>query len=197
MDNFRSEEIAEPGNASNNASPTRIILKEIVQILVLSGFFFVLIDTFIGRVRVDNISMIPTLVPGEFLMVDKFAYRSGNFQRGDIVVFHAPPEPGVDYIKRLIGIPGDRITILNGDVSVNGVILKEAYLAEQVTYSGEWTVPADSLFVLGDNRNRSSDSHEWGFVPIKEVVGKALAIYWPFTELRILSHPEIASASSN
>jgi signal peptidase I len=196
LDNFRSEEISESVGKTNTPSPLKLILTEVIQIVVLAGFFFILIDTFIGRVRVENISMLPTLVEGEFLMVDKFAYRSGNFQHGDIIVFHAPYEPGADYIKRLIGLPGDTITVMNGEVKVNGIVLKEPYLAETVTYKGTWTVPPNSLFVLGDNRNLSSDSHEWGFISTKSVVGKALAIYWPFTKLRLLTHPDIVSASS-
>jgi signal peptidase I len=197
LENFRSEPIPEQVEKTKAASPLRLILIEILQIVALSGFFFILIDTFIGRVRVENISMLPTLVEGEFLMVDKFAYRTGNFVRGDIIVFHAPSEPGTDYIKRLIGIPGDQITVQGAKVTVNGIILREPYLAEPVTYEGTWTVPPDSLFVLGDNRNQSSDSHEWGFIPYESVVGKALVIYWPFTEFKILSHPNIAAAASN
>lgn len=195
MENFRSEEIPEQAGKSDSVS-LRGVLIEFAQIIALSGFFFLLIDTFIGRMRVENISMEPTLVQGEFIMVDKFAYKSGNFERGDIIVFHAPNEPGADYIKRLIGIPGDDIIIEASSVKVNGVTLKEPYLAEPVTYTGSWTVPPNSLFVLGDNRNKSSDSHEWGYIPFESVVGKALMIYWPFSEVKILTHPQIAAASA-
>lgn len=196
MQNFRSEEIPEQPTQIDNGSSLKVILKEIIQIVVLSGFFFILIDTFIGRMRVENISMLPTLVEGEFIMVDKFAYRSDHFERGDIIVFHAPNEPGTDYIKRLIGVPGDTIVAKDSHISVNGVVLTEPYLAEPVEYTGTWTVPSNSLFVLGDNRNLSSDSHEWGFILKESVVGKALMIYWPFNEMRVLSHPNIVSAAT-
>ncbi len=197
MEKFRSEEIPEQTGKSDAPISLRKILIEFVQIIALSGFFFLLIDTFIGRMRVENISMEPTLVQGEFIMVDKFAYRSGNYQHGDIIVFHAPNEPGADYIKRLIGIPGDQIVVEGNSVTVNGVTLKEPYLAEPITYSGSWTVPPGSLFVLGDNRNKSSDSHEWGYIPMDSVVGKALMIYWPFTKAKLLTHPNIAAAAAN
>lgn len=197
MEKFRSEEIPEQTEKKEGGASLRSIVIEFVQIIALSGFFFLLIDTFIGRMRVENISMEPTLVQGEFIMVDKFAYRSGNFQRGDIIVFHAPNEPGADYVKRLIGVPGDQIIIEGNNVTVNGIALKEPYIAEPITYSGSWMVPSDSLFVLGDNRNKSSDSHEWGFIPMESVVGKAIMIYWPFTKAQILTHPNIAAASAN
>jgi signal peptidase I len=197
LEKFRSEEIPEQAGKSDAPVSLRKILIEFVQIIALSGFFFLLIDTFIGRMRVENISMEPTLVQGEFIMVDKFAYRSGNYQHGDIIVFHAPNEPGADYIKRLIGIPGDQIVVDGNSVTVNGVTLKEPYLAEPITYTGSWTVPPGSLFVLGDNRNKSSDSHEWGFIPMDSVVGKAIMIYWPFTKAKLLTHPNIAAAAAN
>lgn len=190
MDNFRSEEITESLNKENETTSFRRYLIELVQIVLLSVFFFIVIDTFIGRVRVENISMEPTLQPGEFIMVNKFAYRSGNYQRGDIIIFHAPPNPKVDYIKRLIGLPGDEILIINGKVSVNETLLEEPYISAPPKYSGSWTVPEKSIFVLGDNRNSSEDSHEWGFVPYDSIVGRALVIYWPFNEFRILDHPK-------
>lgn len=190
MDNFRSEEIPETLGKAVEVFSLRLFLIELVQIILLSGFFFIVIDTFIGRVRVENISMEPTLQPGEFIMVNKYAYRSDNYQRGDIIIFHAPPNPKVDYIKRLIGLPGDQILVINGKVSVNGTLLDEPYISAPPTYSGSWTVPEKSIFVLGDNRNSSEDSHEWGFVPYDSIVGRALVIYWPFTKFRILDHPK-------
>lgn len=148
-----------------------------------------------ARVRVENISMQPTLHQGEFLLVYKLAYKDSLPRTGDIIVFHAPPAPGEDFIKRVIGAPGDRVLVQNGQVYVNDVLLNEDYIASVPTYDGQWDVPADSLFVLGDNRNSSSDSHVWGFVPLKNVVGKALFIYWPTSEARLLQHTNIVTAS--
>ena len=94
-------------------------------------------------------------------------------------------------IKRVMGLPGDHIVIGNGKVSVNGQTLNEPYTAAAPDYSGEWQVPNGCLFVLGDNRNDSSDSHVWGFLPIQNVIGKALLIYWPPTEWAMVDHIKI------
>ena len=162
-------------------------LLEILQTLALALVLYFLIDFFIARVRVENISMVPTLQPGEFVIVNKMAYRMGEPERGDIVVFHYSPQE--DYIKRVIGLPGDQVEIKNGQVWVNGYLLHEAYISAPPEYEGSWEVPEGSLFVLGDNRNQSSDSHRWGFVRLDSVVGEALVIYWPLSEAKILSQP--------
>jgi signal peptidase I len=148
-----------------------------------------------ARVRVENVSMQPTLHQGEFLLVNKMAYKNSVPRTGDIIIFHAPPEPGEDFIKRVIGAPGDRVLIKQGRVFVNDIQLVEDYIADVPIYNGQWDVPPDKLFVLGDNRNSSSDSHVWGFVPMENVVGKALLIYWPISEARIFQHSNTVSAS--
>ena len=160
---------------------------EIFQMVVVTFLLYFAIDAFIDRVQVESISMLDTVKPGELLMVWKQAYRNEeNFQYGDIVVFHAPNEPGEDYIKRLIGLPGDTVTVADQKVFVNGEILNEPYIKEPPYYSGSWEVPAGYLFVLGDNRNMSGDSHEWGFLPIENVFGRAFFIYWPVFEIGTL-----------
>jgi len=169
---------------------------EIFQTVVLALILYFLIDSVVARVRVENISMLPTLESGEFLLVNKLAYRNGDFQHGDIIVFHYPQNPQDDYIKRIIGLSGDTVTITQEEVYVNGNKMDEAYIAESPVYDGEWIVPPDYIFVLGDNRNQSSDSHSWGFVPIDDVVGKAIVIYWPLDELKILSSPAIVNAAN-
>jgi len=169
---------------------------EILQTLIMAIILYFLIDTVVGRVRVENISMQPTLHEGEFVLVNKLAYRLGDYQRGDIVVFHYPRNPEEDYIKRIIGLPGDTVSVGNGQVSVNGQVLDEPYIAAPPEYTSSWTVPVGQLFVLGDNRNQSSDSHSWGFVPDANVVGRALIIYWPLEELRILNEVPGVSAAN-
>ncbi|MBI9044542.1 MAG: signal peptidase I [Anaerolineaceae bacterium] len=159
---------------------------ETLQTILLAVILYFIIDTAFARVRVDNISMIPTLKPGEFLLVNKLSYRFGDLQRGDIIVFHAPVNPSEDYIKRTIGLPGETIRVEDGQVYVNDVAISEPYLKKAIAYEGSWEVPEDTVFVLGDNRNQSSDSHSWGFVPQENVVGKALVIYWPFNEVTVL-----------
>lgn len=170
---------------------------EILQTLLMAVILYFLIDTVVGRVRVENISMQPTLHEGQFLLVNKLAYRIGDFQRGDIVVFHYPRNPSEDYIKRVIGLPGDIVTIENGQVMVNSNILNEPYISAPPDYANTWQVPEGQIFVLGDNRNQSSDSHSWGYVPTDYVVGKAMIVYWPLDELKILNQtPGVSAANS-
>ncbi|MEN6436865.1 MAG: signal peptidase I [Anaerolineaceae bacterium] len=172
----------------------RKLLIESIQTLVLALILYFAIDSVIARVQVENISMLPTLHEGEFIMVNRLAYKNGNYQRGDIVIFHNPINPREDFIKRLIGIPGDQIDIQNGQVSVNGVVLKEDYIAESVNYQGQWKVPDGYLFVLGDNRNQSYDSHSWGYLPQENIMGKAIVIYWPPKDMQIIQHIPIGLA---
>ncbi len=170
-------------------------LIDIVETIVMALVMFVIINALTSRVRVENISMEPTLNPGQLILVSKLAYKLGDPQHGDVVIFHAPNNPGEDYIKRIIGVPGDLVDVADGQVKVNGVVLNEPYISAAPRYNGSWTIPEDSLFVLGDNRNSSSDSHAWGYVPLDEVIGKALFVYWPFSEIKGLVHPDIVTAS--
>jgi len=164
---------------------------DIVETLVLAVVLFLGINAVSARVRVDGFSMIPTLQDGEFVLVSKLNYQFGKPERGDIIVFHYPMDPEQELIKRVIGLPGDTIGVQNGKVSVNGQVLDEPYIAATPAYSGEWQVPDDQLFVLGDNRNDSSDSHSWGFLPFEKVVGKAVVIYWPPPFWEIIRHAKI------
>jgi signal peptidase I len=168
-------------------SPIMGFLWEIFQTLALALLLYFLVDTFIARARVENISMLPNLRPGEFLLVNKYAYRWGDLQRGDIIVFHYPLDPGIDYVKRLIGVPGDDVRMQNGQLSVNGQLVKETYIPIPASYSGEWKVPPKMIFALGDNRNQSSDSHLWGFVPQSDLVGKAIVVYFPLDQIKLLN----------
>jgi signal peptidase I len=171
-------------------------LWEVVQTLIMAVILYFLIDTVVGRVRVENISMQPTLHEGQFILVNKMAYRLGDFQRGDVIVFHYPRNPEEDYIKRVIGLPGDDVMISDGQVVVNGQVLDEPYIASPPQYNNSWMVPEGQVFVLGDNRNQSSDSHSWGYVPAENVVGKALVIYWPLDDLKILNQvPKVNAAN--
>jgi signal peptidase I len=170
-------------------------LLETLQTIILAIVLYFLIDTVIARVRVENISMLPTLQPGEFILVDKISFHFKEAEYGDIVVFHFPQNPREDYIKRVIGLPGDHVRIANEKIYINEYEITEAYLAAQPAYEGEWTVPEEAYFVLGDNRNQSSDSHSWGFVPKENVIGKALIVYWPFDELKLLTQPDVVFAA--
>jgi signal peptidase I len=166
-------------------------LLDIIETLALAGILFLGINAVSARVRVDGFSMIPTLEDGEFVLVSKVNYRFGNVERGDIIVFHFPLDPEQELIKRVIGLPGDKISVQNGAVSVNGQVLSEPYIAAAPAYSGDWIVPDGQLFVLGDNRNDSSDSHSWGYLPFEKVVGKAVVIYWPPPVWEVIRHAKI------
>ncbi len=172
---------------SPERSKTRSAVIEILQTLLLAVALYFIIDAVVARVRVENISMEPTLQPGEFILVNKLAYRLGSMKTGDVVVFHHSPSE--DYIKRLIGLPGETVRIAGGRVFVNGRELIEPYISEPPAYSGEWIVPEGHVFVLGDNRNQSSDSHSWGYVPVDTIVGKALVVYWPLNQLQVINSP--------
>ena len=123
--------------------------------------------------------------------MSKLNYKFGAVQRGDIIVFHFPMDPKQELIKRVIGLPGDHISVNSGNVTVNGQVLNEPYIAAAPTYAGEWDVPAGQLFVLGDNRNDSSDSHAWGLLPSENLVGKAVVIYWPPPLWKVIQHKQL------
>jgi signal peptidase I len=165
-------------------------LVEILQTLLLALVLYFAIDAVFARVRVINISMQPTFYEGDVILVNKLAYKLGSMHTGDVIIFHNPNFLEEDYIKRLIGKPGDIVKAEGGIIFVNGYPLDEPYIAQKPNYSGNWVVPDDAVFVLGDNRNSSSDSHSWGFVPVKDLVGKALVVYWPLTAIKIITHPD-------
>jgi signal peptidase I len=190
LDNLNPNPFEEPRKSS---SLKRALsgLFEVLQMLVMALVLYFIIDAAIARVRVFNISMEPTLVQGEILMVNKLQYKFRDMQYGDIITFHYPLDPERDYVKRLIGLPGDEVVIENSEVFVNGLELYEPYISASPEYEGSWLVPQGNLFVLGDNRNPSADSHIWGFVPFENVIGKAFLVYWPVTHIRTLSTPDI------
>lgn len=198
---FESSELLKqndpPGVVALSSSVVWRFLVETFQTILLALVLYFMIDAVVARVRVENVSMKPTLLPDERLLVNKLAYRFGEVKRGDIIVFHFPANPSEDYIKRVIGLPGDLVQIRENKVYVNGKELSEDYIAAPVMYDGEWVVPPDSLFVLGDNRNQSSDSHSWGFVPMKNVIGKALVVYWPLDKVKFLAHSNIVFAGTD
>lgn len=171
-------------------------IKEILETLILAVILYFVIDAVFARVQVEQFSMEPTLFQKERLLVNRLAYKIGAPQRGDIVVFHYPNNPAEDYIKRIIGLPGDKVQIIKGEVVINGQTFEEPYIADHfpIATLGEWQVPRDSLFVLGDNRLHSSDSQEWGFVPMKNLVGKALLVYWPLDRVGVVGNSYPISA---
>ncbi|OQX64802.1 MAG: signal peptidase I [Anaerolinea sp. 4484_236] len=168
---------------------------DLLETILLSVVLFLGINAVTARVRVDGMSMRPTLENGQYVLVSKMAYRSDLPDYGDVVVFHFPANPKEDYIKRVIARPGDKVLIEDGQVTVNGIILNEEYIAASPNYSGNWSVPENHLFVLGDNRNDSSDSHSGWTVPMENVIGKAIVIYWPPPQWNIIDHVQVAIAA--
>ena len=171
------------------------VLIDILETLLLSVVLFFLINAVSARIRIDGSSMEPNLHHGEFVIVSKINYRFGEPERGDVVVFDFPRNITQEYIKRVIGLPGEHVLVENGNVYVNGIMLSEPYLIMEPKYEGEWDVPENTLFVLGDNRNNSSDSHTWGMVPMTNVIGEALVVYWPPSSWGLINGTNPALAS--
>ena len=168
---------------------------DLFETVGLAIILFLVINTLSARVRVDGFSMLPTLKDGEFVLVNKLAYRVGTPARGDIIVFRSTTVADLDLVKRVIGLPGDKVEVRNGKVILNGQTLNEAYINAAPNYSGTWKVPDGYLFVLGDNRNDSSDSHQWGYLPQQNIIGKALLIYWPPPNWAMIDHTKIVMAA--
>jgi signal peptidase I len=176
----------------HQASTRRRVSIEIVQTVLLMALLFGGVRLVMQNFRVEGPSMLPTLTTGELLWVNKAAYYRwngqyllGGPQRGDIAVLRSPDATDdVDLIKRIIGLPGDRLRIQHGQVYVNGQALAEPYIRFEASYDypadgNELTVPDDQYFVLGDNRPNSRDSHFGWFVPADHLVGRAWLSYWP------------------
>lgn len=174
-------------------------LLDTVQSLLLAAAVFLIIYVFLFRpFQVTGESMYPTFLDKQYILTNIISLKFKNLKLGDVIVFKAPPDPEKDYIKRVIGVPGDKVFIKNGSVYLNGIILDErAYLKPDVTTNPESflpefqeiIVPDDNYFVLGDNRPHSSDSREWGFVPKKNVIGESFFVYWPLNKMSIVKNP--------
>lgn len=166
------------------------MLFETAETVIIALVLFFGINILTARVRVDGSSMEPSLHNEELLIVSRLAYKLSSPKTGDIIVFYLPLDPGQEYIKRVIGLPGDTVEINGRQVYVNQQLLDEPYIAARTISTGTWAVPEGQLFVMGDNRNNSSDSRAWGTVPLADVVGKALVVYWPPESWGILAHAE-------
>jgi len=154
-------------------------LREFVISLAISVFIIVFLYQ---PVKVEGTSMMPGLADQERIFINKYAYRLGSIERGDVVVFRYPGDTSKNYIKRIVGVPGDRIEIQKGAVVVNGNQLLEPYVPgkfRDTRSMGEVVVPTGSYFVLGDHRNLSSDSRDFGMVERGAIFGKAVFAYWP------------------
>ncbi len=180
------------------------LVREVIETIVLTILMFLVIRFAVQNFNVEGTSMEPSLHDTELILVDKWTYLFHPPQRGDVIVFVAPPDHNLDYVKRIIGIPGDRITIDNTTVIVDGVTLKETYVdpANQgniFNYKNihNMLVPPNKYFVLGDDRIRSSDSRDWGFVPRNNIIGRAALVYWPLHEDNYGFLPNVSPVFAN
>lgn len=190
------------------AERQKSVLREVVETLLLALLIYFAVRSVVQNFKVEGSSMEPSLHHGEYLLVNKAAYMNvslgalqgafpwvsaqeaasgserlyplGTPRRGDIVVFRYPKDPTRDFIKRVVALPGETVEVRAGIVYVNNQRLEEPYVLENPSYSRPpEVVPPEHYFVLGDNRNNSSDSHVWGPVPSENIVGKAWLTYWP------------------
>jgi signal peptidase I len=212
---------AAPGAGSQTAGKEKTqttwdSIVEVTQTVLLAILLFLVIRNFIQNYRVQNISMEPNFHEGQFLIINRFSYCPGLHldvpfinihvdksacvwepQRGDVVVFHYPPDPSQDFIKRVIGLPGETVEVRDGEVYINGELMSEPFGPNPGSYNAPpVTLPADQYYVMGDNRNSSSDSHVWGPVPIKNIVGRAVVRYWPPNKWSVIPHwdfPELST----
>ena len=191
------------------------VFREILDAVGLSLVIFILIQTSMQNFKVEGASMSPTLNSGQYLIVNKLAYVNVDLVRlsklipiwrakqvkdnhnvrspirGEIIVFRFPdPNPNNrkrDFVKRVIGVPGDKVAIVNGVVWVNGESLHEGYLRSRDTFNlDERVLKEKHYFVLGDNRTGSNDSRAWGAVPEENILGKVWSVYWPPSDWGVL-----------
>jgi signal peptidase I len=197
--------------AESRGDSARSLIWEIIQTVLLTIAIFLAVRSVVQNFRVEGASMDPTLHTGQYLLINKVLYARadgtlldrlvpdqtpmdipnfifGGPARGDIIVFLSPGQTDKDFIKRVIGLPGETVRIVNGQVFVNGKPLDEPYITHRATYDLESkVVPPGSYFVLGDNRPNSSDSHLGWFVPANNLIGKAWVSYWPPAEWGVMT----------
>jgi signal peptidase I len=164
------------------------VLREYLILLVIAFVLAQGVRTVVAQSYViPTGSMIPTIKRGDYILADKVTYRFREPRRGEIVVFNPPEEISrIPFVKRVIGLSGDAIKVTRGQVYVNGRKFVVDSAPRAMYEYGPVTVPDGAMFVLGDNRNQSFDSHNWGFVPIDQVIGKGLFVYWPAWDIKLL-----------
>jgi signal peptidase I len=189
----------------------RSLVWEIIQTVLLTIAIFLAVRSVVQNFRVEGASMDPTLHTGQYLLINKVLYARadgtllegvipdktpqdipnfifGGPQRGEVIVFLSPGQTDKDFIKRIIGLPGETVRIVNGQVFINGKPLDEPYITHRATYDMEpKVIPPGNYFVLGDNRPNSSDSHLGWFVPANNLIGKAWVSYWPPTDWGVMT----------
>ncbi|HEX6541420.1 MAG TPA: signal peptidase I [Ktedonobacterales bacterium] len=169
------------------------LLREAIETILLTLLVVAIVKVTIQPYHIEGPSMEPGLHTDEFVLVNQLAYRFGSPQRGDVIVFHPPSDPGEQYIKRIIGLPGDTITVTATDVYVDNVQLHEPYVyplapgeyGSPTILSGVKLKPGE-YFVLGDHRDNSTDSRVFGSVPAQNIIGKAEFVFWPVNTIHTI-----------
>jgi signal peptidase I len=180
-----------PAARKRPSAPPSHLLREILETVLLTALVYFVVRASVQFTPVDGPSMQSGLHTGESVIVNELAYLFGSPQRGDVIVFHPPSSPDQQFIKRVIAVPGDTITITDAGVSVDGVILREPYVAHPEDDASGGVVPPLTLksgeyWVMGDNRGDSEDSRFFFFVPRQNIVGKAELVIWPLNEIQWL-----------
>src|SRR3989344_1260819 len=176
---------------------------DILQTFVLAAAIFVIVYLFLLQPNmIKGASMETNFFDGDYILTEKVMYRFREPKRGEVVVFQSPSRPDVDYIKRIIGLPGETISLTDGVIYINDVPLDEEYQPTSETSAGrflssgeEFTVPSGTFFVMGDNRTHSSDSREFGTVALEDIRGRAVLRYWPLNRFGNISTPTYAVAA--
>jgi signal peptidase I len=200
IDDDKDIQVQKPEEASrtNLWAEGRLLLRDLVFALMIAALVVIFM---VQPVKVEGTSMLPRLHDGERIFVNKLIYYdeyrwAPKIERGDIVVFWFPDDPSKSYIKRVIGLPLDTVEIREGMVRVNGRELEEKYLDSRLNLSHRSQTPVyvrpNYYFVMGDNRDNSSDSRIWGLVPKKYIYGKALLRYWPLSAASVIHHENIS-----
>jgi signal peptidase I len=196
-----------------------VLGRELIETLLLALLIFLAVRSAVQNFKVEGESMLPSLENGQYIIVNKLAYAQidlskfdwipffdpgddpvhhlfGTPERGDVIVFEAPTKANSDFIKRVIGVPGDTIEIKDSVVYVNGEPLVEPYIEGRTSCPcGPWVVKPGTYFVMGDHRNNSSDSRGFGAIPEETIIGKALFSYWPLSEVGLAPNHSVSFAS--
>ncbi|MBX3066962.1 MAG: signal peptidase I [Anaerolineae bacterium] len=166
--------------------------RDLLEVALVIATIYTLVNLATARAIVEGSSMHPNFETGQLIIVNRFVYFFGQPERGDVIVLHNPRNHDEDYIKRVVGLPGEVVTIQGGHVYINGVRLEEPYIPEAniclTMCEGTWSLQKDEYFVLGDNRRNSTDSHAFGPIKRDLIVGKAWVRYWPLNEIGLIPH---------
>lgn len=200
---FEFEQSLTPTENRDTTTPglvsRRSIWRDAIEIILLIATIYTLVNLATTRYEVIGDSMLPNFFTGEHIIVNRFAYYFGNPARGDVIVMIDPRDKTVNFIKRMIGLPGEQVQIKAGRVYINGTLIDEPYIREfcPKNCDGNWSLKGDEYFVLGDNRPVSFDSHILGPIPRNLIVGQAWILYWPLKDIGMVSHPAYRPIAPN